>query len=73
MTTRHLNKLKSGIKNETELSLILPSNLIGNCNDETNCTHKLLLIDTKVSKIHKTFANGSSANIKFSKSQLSKM
>ena len=51
----------------------LSSNLIRNFNDETSFTHKLLLTDTKDSKICKVFSNGSSANIKFSKTQLSKM
>ena len=37
------NKLKSAIKNETELVLRLSSNMIGNSNDETNFPHKLLL------------------------------
>ena len=41
--------------------------MIGNPNYETNFPHKLLLTDTKISKIFKAFANGSSANIKFSK------
>ena len=47
--------------------------MIGSSNDETNFQHKSLLTDTKVSKIYKAFANGLSANIKFSKTQLSKM
>ena len=47
--------------------------MIGNSNDGTNFPHKLLLTDTHVSKICKGFANGSSAYIKFSKTQLSKM
>ena len=46
--------------------------MIGNSN-ETNFPHKLLLTDTQVSKICKAFANGSSANIKFPKIQLSKI
>ena len=54
---------------ETNIS----SNLIGNSNDKTNFPHKLLLTDTQVSKIRKAFANGSSANVKFSKIQLSKI
>ena len=34
-----LNKLKSGIKNGTEVTLNLSSNVIGNSNDECNfCT-----------------------------------
>ena len=35
--------------------------------------YKLLLTDTQISKICKAFANGLSANIKFSKTQLSKI
>ena len=42
-------------------------------NDETNFPHKLLLTTTQVSTICKAFANGSSANLKLSKTQLSKM
>ena len=71
MSNSQLNKLKSAIKNGTEITLNLSSNLIGNCNDETNFPHKLLLTHTQVSKIRKAFANGSLANIKFSKTQLS--
>ena len=59
--------------NGTELTWNLPSNLTGNSNDETNFPHKLLLTDTQVSKICKTFTYGSSVNIKFSKTQLSKL
>ena len=73
LSNSQLNKLKSAIKNGTEGTLKLSSNLIGSFNDETNFPHKLLLTDTQVSKIRKAFANGSSANIKFSKTQLSKM
>ena len=58
-------------KNGTEVTLNLSSNLIENSNDETNFSHKSLLTDTQVSKIRKAFANGTSANIKFSKTQLS--
>ena len=68
-----LNKLKSGIKNGTEVALNLSSNLIANSNDETNFPHKLLLTNTQVSKICKGFANSSSTNIKFLKTQLSKI
>ena len=73
MSNSQLNKLKSPIKNGTEVTLNLSSNLIANSNDETNFPHKLLLPDTQVSRICKIFANGSSANIKFSKTQLSKI
>ena len=53
-----LNKLKYRIKNGTEVTLNPSSNLIGNSNDEANFPHKLLLINTQVSKICKAFANG---------------
>ena len=46
--------------------------MIVSSNDETNLSNKLLT-DIQVSKIFKAFANGSSANIKFSKTQLPKM
>ena len=42
-------------------------------NDETNVPHKLLLISTQVSRICIAFANDTSANTEFLKSQLSKM
>ena len=67
------SQLTSRIKNRTEVTLNLSSNLIGYSNDETDFPHKLLLTYTLVSKIRKAFANNSSANIKFSKTQLSKM
>ena len=73
LSNLRLNKLKFGIKNGTEVALNFSSNLIRNSNDETNFSHKLLLPDTHVSKICKAFANGLSANIKFSKTQLSKI
>ena len=47
--------------------------MIGNSDNQTNFPHKLLLTDTQFSKVCKTVTNGSSANIKFSKTQLSKM
>ena len=59
LSNSQLNKLKYGIKNGTEVTLNLSSKLIGNCNDETNFPHKILLTDTEVSKIRKAFANGS--------------
>ena len=41
-----LKKLKSGIKNDTEVTLNLWSNAIGDSNDDYNFPHKLLLINT---------------------------
>ena len=66
------NKLKSGIKNDTQVTINLSSNPVGESNDETNYPHKLLLINTQVSKIRKAFPNELS-NVKFSKLQLSRM
>ena len=68
-----LNKLKSAIKNETEVVLRISSNMIGDSNDETNFPHKLLLRNRQVSSIRKAFANHLSTDIKLSKTQLSKM
>ena len=71
LSNSKLNKLKSEIKNGTEVTLNLLSNITGN--DETNFPYKLLLTNAQVSKILKVFANGSTAKIKFSKIQMSKM
>ena len=68
-----LSKLKPELKYKTEVTLNLSSNLIGNSNNESNFPHKLLLTNTQVSKICKSFANGSAANIKFSKTHLHKI
>ena len=48
LSNSQLNKLKSKIKNGTEVTLNLSSNLIGSSNDETNFSNKLLLTDTQV-------------------------
>ena len=47
--------------------------LVSDSNDETNFSHKLLLTNTLVSKLHESFVNGSSDSITFWKTQLSKM
>ena len=39
MSHLQLNKLKSGIKYGTEVTLQISSNLIGNSDDETNFLH----------------------------------
>ena len=51
----------------------LSLNVAGNSNNENNFPHKLLLADTQVSKLRKTFVNNSSANIKLSKTQMYKI
>ena len=57
LSNSQLNKLKSAIKNETEVVLRLSSNMIGNSDDETNFPHKLLLTNRQVANIRKVFAN----------------
>ena len=42
-------------------------------NNETNFPHKLLLTNRQVGNLRKSFANNSSADIKLSKTQLSKI
>ena len=49
----------------------MSSNLIGD--NETNFPHKLLLANRQVSNLRKAFANHLSADIKLSKTQLSKI
>ena len=71
LSNSQLNKFKSAIKDETALVLRLSSNMIGD--NEANFPHQLLLTNTQVSNLRKAFANNSSANIKLSKTQLSKM
>ena len=73
LSNSELNKLKSGIKNGTKETLKISSNVVGDYNDENNFPHKLLLTNTEVSKLRKTFANNSSVNIKLSKTQLHKI
>ena len=65
------NKLKSAIKNKTEVFSRLSSNMISD--NETNFSHKLLLTNRQVSNLRKVFANYLSADIKLSKTQLSQM
>ena len=73
LSNSQLNQLKSAIKNETDVVLRLSSNMIGNSDDETKFTHKLLLTNRQVVNIRKAFANYTSTDIKLSKTQLSKM
>ena len=59
-----LNQLKSGIKNGTEVTLKISSNVVGDSNDDSNFPHKLLLTNTQVSRLRKAFASNSSTNTK---------
>ena len=73
LSNSQLNKLKSGIKNNTEVTLKILSNVIGDSNDENNFRHKLLISNTQVSRLRKAFANNSLVNIKSSKTNLYKI
>ena len=67
MPNSQLNKLKSGIKNDTEVTLEISSHFVGDSSDENNFSRKLLLTNTQVSRLRKAFANKFSTNIKLSK------
>ena len=70
LSNSQLNKLKSAIKNKTEVVLSWSSNMIGD--DEANFPHKLLT-NREVWNLYKAFADKSSAAIKLSKTQIPKM
>ena len=73
LSNSQLNKLKSAIKNKTDVVLRLSSNMIINSEDETNFPHKLSLTNRRVANLPKAFANYLSTDIKLPKTQLSKM
>ena len=73
LSNSQLNKLKSSIKNETDVVLRISSSMVGNKNDNTNFLHELLLTNRQVANIRKAFAKNTSIDIKSSKTQLSKM
>ena len=70
LSNSQLNKLKSAIKNKYDVVIRSSPNMIGGSNHKTNFPHELLLTDRHVSSIRKAFANNSSHDIKFSKTQL---
>ena len=78
LSNSQLNKLKSAIKNETDVVLRLSSNMSANStelqtDDEANFPYKLLLSNRQVTNLCKAFAKHTSTDIKLSKTQLSKM
>ena len=72
MSNSQLNKLKSAIKNGTDVILRLSSNMIRNSDDEADFPHKLLLTNRQVANIRKAFANYTSTDIKLSKNTVIK-
>ena len=73
LSNSQLSKLKSSIKNETDVVLRISSNMVSNSNDNSNFPHELLLTNRQVVNIRKAFAKNTSTDIKLSKTQLSKM
>ena len=73
LSNSQLNKLKSAIKNKTEVVLRLSSNMIGNSDDKINFPHELLLTNRQVANLRRAFSNYLSTDVKLSKAQLSKM
>ena len=67
LSNSQLNKLKSPIKNETDVVLTLSPNMIGDSSDEVNFPHKLILTNRQVLSIRKAFSNNSSIDINFQK------
>ena len=72
LSNSQLNKLKSSIKNETDVVLRISPNMVTNSNDNTNFPQELLLTNRQVANICKAFAKNTSIDIKLSKTQLSK-
>ena len=71
LSNPQLNKFKSAIKNETEVVLRLSSNMMDD--NQANFPYKLLVTNRQVSNLRKAFSNYLSADIKLSKTQLSKL
>ena len=46
LSNSQLNKLKSGIKYNTKVTLKISSNVVGDSNDENNFPHRFLLTNT---------------------------
>ena len=72
LSNSQLNKLKSSMKNETDVVLRISSNMVTNSNDNTNFPHELLLTNRQFANIRKAVAKNISTDIKLSKTQLSK-
>ena len=69
LSNSQLNKLKSVIKNETDVVLRLSSNMIGKLDDETNVPHKILLTNRQVTNLRKDFDNKTSTDNKLPKTK----
>ena len=73
LSNSQLHKLKSAIKDGTDIILRLSSNMVDNSDDEANFPHKLWLTNRQTLSLRKAFNNHTSADVNFSKAQLTKM
>ena len=71
LSSSQLDKLKSEIETETEVVLRLSANMVGDW--ETNFHQKLPLTNRQIANLCKDFVDKLSADIKLSKTQISKM
>ena len=70
LSNSQLNKLKSAIKNKSEVVLRWWSDMIGHSYDKINFPHELLLTNRQVANLCKAFENNSTTVIKLSKTKL---
>ena len=73
LSNLQFNKLKSGIKNNNEVTLKLLCNIFGDSNGGKHFSNKLLPTNMQVPRVRKAFANNFSANVNLSKTQLHKI
>ena len=73
LSNSQLHKLKSAIKDGTDIILRLSSNMVDNSDDEATFPHKLWLTNRQTLSLRKAFNNHTSADVNFSKAQLTKM
>ena len=73
LSNSQLHKLKSAIKDGTDIILRLSSNMVDNSDDEANFPHKLWLTNRQTLSLRKAFNNHTSADVNFSEAQLTKM
>ena len=57
LSNSQINRLKSGIKSDTDVTLKISSNAVGDSTDVNNFLYKLLFTNTQVSKLCKAFAD----------------
>ena len=62
MSNSQLNKLKSGTKNGTDVTVNLSPYVIGNSDNEINFPNKLLSTNIQVSRLPKAFSSNWSTN-----------